>query len=410
MKPQKTGSLLAQLLSILLIAVGAALIVIGYLCPPQYQQLVQGLGIALFPAGVISVLAERYMISHIVDTTIGAVDQSAKQSAQATQETLHLATGRLETALGAKIDATIASLRSEIGLLQQGHILGVRAVYRNRTEALRDFARYLEEEESEIAVVGSSLLGLVKFVDASGRTIKEILESRREKGCRIRLLLTHPSYSHFREGQEGRKKGMIAQEIEETLHIFADQLLLPAESIRMYEGTPTCFLVVTSQWMLINPYPYETESYNCFCILAENIGNGSIYRQYYDFHYKKPWEENRPWNEKNAVPYSEVKATGLAFETLRGLVNTRHSPILRAMFSNRAALAPEEATELLFYGLACALADRGKLQRCDGAQQGGQYCSFRGSDDGDAFLVRNPHLDAEAEADLARVVGAILDG
>ena len=72
------------------------------------------------------------------------------------------------------------------------------------------------------------------------------------------------------------------------------------EQVRYYPGTPTVFGVATSERMLLNPYPYESESHRCFSMIVRRTKYGrDIYHQYKEFHFDKPWEHAKEIPEKD---------------------------------------------------------------------------------------------------------------
>jgi hypothetical protein len=48
-------------------------------------------------------------------------------------------------------------------------------------------------------------------------------------------------------------------------------------------------MIATTERMLLNFYPYQTEAFNCFCLEVQDTGDTCIYRSFYDNHFHKPW-------------------------------------------------------------------------------------------------------------------------
>lgn len=141
---------------------------------------------------------------------------------------------------------------------------------RQQSDAHQSFVSRLETER-KLIVVGSSLLGLKMYVDH----LPEIVAGRVAAGLETKFMMTHPCYSGLRESQEGRSEGQIRNEIDNMiskLHGFGMDL---DTSLRFYKGTPTCFAIITTEAMLLNPYPYQIEAFQSFCIevrrLPQNI-------------------------------------------------------------------------------------------------------------------------------------------
>lgn len=163
---------------------------------------------------------------------------------------------------------------------------GVEMVYPDRQAALTHFGHFLESEKEEVVIVGSSLLGLSLFVTGFEKIVHQ-------QPSKFKFILTHPEHSRARECPEGRDPGVIEREIIEAIHKLRSWGV-SVDSIQLYKGSPTVFMITASEHMLLNPYPYGTEAYRCFCIQVSS--RGDIFPQYYEKHYKKIW--NSEWIEK----------------------------------------------------------------------------------------------------------------
>jgi hypothetical protein len=156
-------------------------------------------------------------------------------------------------------------------------MVGIDTAYENREVALleRDtkgedaesFLRHVKDEP-KLIVVGSSLLGLRMYMPR----LAPYLRNRKERGHETRFLLTPPCFSALREDQEKRASGQIRGEVQDTLRFLENDAGLDLrECVRFYKGTPTCFMIVTSNAMLLNPYPYQTEAYKAFCLEVRRL-------------------------------------------------------------------------------------------------------------------------------------------
>ncbi len=152
-------------------------------------------------------------------------------------------------------------ISSTTDLLEVSSKIGITAAHVNREVALQKFDFV---NDKILIVVGSSLKGLKMFVP----NLEPILKARTELGLVNRFLLTHPCRSKYREHQETRSNGEIKSEIDEMVE-FLMRLGIKNNDIRFYLGTPTNFLLITSEKMIINPYPYQIEAYRCFCLEVE---------------------------------------------------------------------------------------------------------------------------------------------
>jgi len=164
------------------------------------------------------------------------------------------------------------------GLFAASQMVGIDTAYENREVALlqrnssgddaRSFLRHMKVEP-KLIVVGSSLLGLRMYIPK----LAQYLQWRKDKeGYETKLLLTHPCFSALREDQEKRSHGQISKEIQDTLRFLEKDCALDiTKCVRFYKGTPTCFMIITSNAMLLNPYPYQTEAYKAFCLEVRRL-------------------------------------------------------------------------------------------------------------------------------------------
>ena len=129
----------------------------------------------------------------------------------------------------------------------------------------------------------------------------KIIERAATSSVDFRVLMTDPQVADFRAQQEGRPKGDIQTEIRAGIA----RLRLSGikrECVKYYPGTPTVFAIATSEKMLLNPYPYESESQRCFSLIVQRTKNPEdIYQQYIEYHFERPWRRATPipledWN------------------------------------------------------------------------------------------------------------------
>ena len=178
-----------------------------------------------------------------------------------------------------QISDTLRRYAEEIELLKSVRHAGIIGLYKRREVALKAFSRYIDEEPSEIMVVGSSLKGLLQKEE-----YKDISEKLRFKQglIKVKYLLTHPVVADFRASQENRRPTEIGLEIIKSLETLRDWNVNCA-NVRLYLGTPTCFAIKTTRQMLINPYPYISVSFDSPCILLEYSPESGAERPGYFF-------------------------------------------------------------------------------------------------------------------------------
>ena len=224
--------------------------------------------------------------------------------------------------LSQEVDSLIKQPFEDISILGLVKGAGLEWVTRERNELTHSkLVPSLEREQNQIIIVGSSLKGLIgvgkETLGNNQKKIREIIEIKAKQGkADINILMTSPEIAHHRQKQEGRKEGDIEREIIENII----QLVKLRNNccndkskfkIGLYNGTPTIFMLCTSEYMMLNPYPYYSKAYNSFAFL---IKSGSImYNGYYDAHYRSAMED-----DNMTMSISDDPAT--AKEQIRSLI------------------------------------------------------------------------------------------
>jgi hypothetical protein len=174
---------------------------------------------------------------------------------------------------------------------------GLESVFLTRGAALDAFTDFLKAElekarcgeQARIWIVSSSLRG---FIMAASDNFdgQKIIERVATSDCDFRILMTDPQMADLRAKQEGRRKGDIQAEIRAGI-AFLENRGVKRESVKYYPGTPTVFAIATMNKMLLNPYPYESESQRCFSLIVNKTLNPEgIYHQYIEYHFDRPWK------------------------------------------------------------------------------------------------------------------------
>lgn len=195
-------------------------------------------------------------------------------------------------------------VRSSQTLMQMSQ-LGFVSVYGNRRDAIENhFFNVLREEPKEIDVVGSTIFGLKGHQEATFEKIIELLRTKHtQAGMKLRILLTHWEFIAYRQDQEKTEKNIaryvISKELKDAVDILKANGLIGC--VKFYRGSPTCFTIIadSQRQMLMNPYPYQSEAYNSWCIVVREA-LGGIYSAFKKAHFDDPWE-----NDQLCVPYSE---------------------------------------------------------------------------------------------------------
>jgi len=296
-----------SLLSIVVALAGLGAFYVAAGLTPPWREAVFALGGAFLPAGLLMLLFHVYLTTTILSRTETILGGVARRMARGlrqavvdtTEKSLVDTRGIVESHMK-RIEALINSVECAVPLLPKAQEMGLCMIHEDRNTALHSFREHIADERrgNDIYFVGSSLLGLLKV---AGGDFAALLREKREAGCKLYFLLTHPGYSGPREIQEGRTPEQISREIWNAVDKIRE-IGVPAESIKFYRGSPTCFAIMTPQRMLLNPYPYEREAYSCFCIEVTSDARGrAIYEQYRDAHVVKPWQGG------NAVPLIQLQ-------------------------------------------------------------------------------------------------------
>lgn len=241
---------------ILLIGLGCCLIWIGAKNYPSgtfLHVLLVGIGISMAPASLIGILFRVFLFKEV--------------RYQLTKPVLDEIKEKLSPEIEVKVDEIVKQYREEIEVLDSLKDAGVVRPFSCRERALKYFVRAIEAETSEIIIIGSSLKGLLQM-----DIYKELADMLRTKimktDVKVRFMLTHPIVADFRACQENRRFTAIGEEIINSLEILR-KWGVSHEDVRFFKGTPTCFGIKTTQYMLLDPYPYCAVAYDSPCFIIE---------------------------------------------------------------------------------------------------------------------------------------------
>lgn len=316
-KPGKPYERLLELLIVVFIILGIVLIAISFIpMPLDIQTITRSIGLSLVPGGLVTLAITRY-----------ASSISQKLLRKSVKKTIRKLLGRdmkvIDTTVrdGLEvIDMTVENGLIEVEkelerlspLFAAASKLGLEDVLLNRWIALEKFARYLnaeiqkaeQGESAHIWMISSSLKG---FLEASSeyfdgpRMMEKIAHSCQY--INLRIMFTDPKIADSRAKQERRESGDIPQEVMMNLS-YLKRIKIPQETIRLIPGLPSVFGICTTDRMLLNPYPYQTEAFRCFSIIVRStlIPTSDIFTQYLRNHFQGAWETATPittqlWNK-----------------------------------------------------------------------------------------------------------------
>jgi hypothetical protein len=275
-----------------LLIVGVLLIIIGnglYDSTSLTGQVLIGIGISLGPAAIVGALFRVFLFREVQYELTSPIINELKQGFKPEVENL--------------IEEIAEGYRRELRALVAMKKAGIKYPFRNRKCALQEFLSYIQKEDHEIMVVGSSLKGLLQNPDY--HEAAELLKKKAEGSHGIvKFLLTHPVVADFRANQESRSRTEIGNEIIKSIGILK-QWDVPVCNVRLYKGTPTCFGIRTAEAMILNPYPYGSVAYDTpsLIVVAIDGNSGYFYNAFDQTHFRTPWdtkvaEEMKNYDEK----------------------------------------------------------------------------------------------------------------
>ncbi len=256
------------------------------------------LGVALGPVAFLGMIYEWFLFDEIRQ---GAKDAFTSEVASYLEPTIR------------KMELHTGELIENIDTLSEMHKLGIVKASRDRKMSFDIVLQSMENETTEIFMVGTSLRGILdedvgdrRFADLFKRKFDQV--KRGESNIKIKALLTHPVFAYLRQDLEKlysrKERFSIAQEIYNAI-VDLKELGAKPNNIQFAKATPTCFGIKTTGLMLLNPYPYEDQALGSFCLLVKNEANkDEVYRSFARSHFI--------WDSKNtealeSFNYHEIK-------------------------------------------------------------------------------------------------------
>ena len=251
---------------LLLFIVGILIIYIGTQMPDGslWNEVLVGTGITMAPAAIVAQLFRVFLFKEV--------------QYELTHPILDEIRDRLGPQIRDQVGDMLNEYREEIRTLRSLKEAGVIRPHRHREVALSEFSSAIDAETSEIMIIGSSLKGLLQKEDYKDLAAKLRFKIERG-GVNMKFLLTHPLVADLRAGQEARRSTEIGKEIIDSLRVL-EKWGVPAENVRLYRGTPTCFAIKTESQMLLNPYPYGAVAFDSPCLIVKTSRDNPGY--FYD--------------------------------------------------------------------------------------------------------------------------------
>lgn len=201
----------------------------------------------------------------------------------------------------------LEQLANQLGKLEGRYAafkkLGLTYCHSSRRQALNSFHSYASEMirraenskslvgKDKVNILSSSARGLIGYLDKEAEEIqqewRDLIVSH---PSHFRILLTHPSYAHLRQAAEERGPGDIELEIIKTAVFLYFVAGMKSESLRLYRGSPTVFMIHVDDHILLNPYPYGKMAMNTLCLEFESDNNSSYVADFANMHFHHTWE------------------------------------------------------------------------------------------------------------------------
>lgn len=194
-----------ELLIIFFTTVGLIFIIVSFVPNiGEVKEIIRGLGLSLFPAGVVAFLLYRF--------AAGITEISLKKE-------LETAVGnRLDEHMGKialKVTDGMAEIDTDIKRLAPVFVScvkrGIENVHLTRWAALEKFAWFLDGEvqkshDGESAMVWFVCSSMKGFLEAAGERFNgvKMIEKIVRSGCNLRIMITDPKMADYRAQQEGR--------------------------------------------------------------------------------------------------------------------------------------------------------------------------------------------------------------
>lgn len=241
----------------------------------------------------------------------------------------------------------------------------IQGVFLNRgqglTKFLRSYFRPADEHipmiERKLAIVGSSLKGLIGYANLDGdlvqetepqRSFRDNLEQALRHGWAVRIAMTHPDFGELRSLAEGRYPGDIRNEIIGNLKYLVskfstyikevgNEVREPEEEkenqrgtmeIALYPSSPTMFVLATPRAMLINPYFYGRTAMENVCmeiLPASPPGGISLYNLIRSSHIEELWASSSTIRIKSEEDIHNVLSSSPSYPRNLNIVDIREA-------------------------------------------------------------------------------------
>ena len=268
-------------LYVMSIVIAIAFCIIGYRIYNNHQAMAGALysiAAALGPVALLGLIYDNLLKNSLKEAALTSFDELSQNVCQRSINELSNQNSKIE-------DLTMRLMHiSDVGLV---------AALPERRHSFKYIEDAILSENKEIFIVGTSFRGLI-WPGPGEEKLMEAIKDRIEKSdCKVKFLLTHPAFAHLRQSLEGiqrRENFHIAQEILETVKILK-VAGVSHNDIRFVKGTPTIFGIMTSNLMLLNPYPYQRQAYTSVTlVLDSNNGNSQVYRAFEQSHFRGVWD------------------------------------------------------------------------------------------------------------------------
>ncbi len=220
------------------------------------------------------------------------------------------------------LEARVGRIGEEIvmtsGMLKNATSVGIQAVYNGRETAWHtDVSQAIQNSQDRIRIVGISLADLCGYwggkslpheameaaMSGNSNVHIQILFADPEKdGLKTRAKFEHPGMPY----DDTRAYKQTIAKISETLEISEKAMKRNKVEVKLYQDTPTCFLIITDNIAFIEQYTYAGRGGSNVVFGVKS--NTPLYRMHED-HFEALWKDAR-----QATDYCNCRTTNLTHE------------------------------------------------------------------------------------------------
>ena len=294
-----------------LLLVSASMILAKSSFAPQSELLIdilRQLGAGVLAAGAVGLVFEFFASKSLIWEATSKLTQDFEKASMK------------QNGLLDNLEARVGRIGEEIvmtsGMLKNATSVGIQAVYNGRETAWHtDVSQAIQNSQDRIRIAGISLADLCGYwggkslpheameaaMSGNSEVHIQILFADPEKaGLKTRAKFEHPGMPY----EDTRAYKQTIAKISETLEISEKAMKRNKVEVKLYQDTPTCFLIITDSIAFIEQYTYAGRGGSNVVFGVKS--NTPLYRMHED-HFEALWKEAR-----QAADYCNCRNESLA--------------------------------------------------------------------------------------------------